>query len=148
MTEQQRKRQTKQNSALSSTCTKQKSGKKTLLPPVANMLSEGSARLSFDLLHYSHKQGGTKVRPRSRSLPTRLKRARCSRSFSFVFSPRLSPLLLQPVHGERKEKPCCCDSFARAPPWKCDNNEGRELRDFELAQHASLISWQRRSIAM
>ena len=97
------------------------------------------------------KQGGTKERkghPRSTGTtcsniklskescqPTQLKIARRSRSFSFISFTTLKRrnlgsenLLLPSRHSEHSER--------------------GEPRDFELAQHASLISWYKRSIAM
>ena len=79
--------------------------------------------------------------------PIQLKRARRSRSFSLFFSDQI---LLLNCHRSStvRERLLFLSRLAREPFWHCDHSEQREPTDSELTQHASLISWQRRSIAI
>ena len=43
---------------------------------------------------------------------------------------------------------CCDNSRTRELLWFCENSERGEFCEFELTQHASLISWHKMSIAM
>ena len=43
---------------------------------------------------------------------------------------------------------CCDNSRTRELLWHCENSERGEFCEFELTQHASLISWHKMSIAM
>ena len=65
---------------------------------------------------------------------------------SFIFSHHT---LLLHCHSPFmvRERLSCCDSSTRELHWHCHSERG-ELRDLALTQHASLISWRRRSIAM
>ena len=66
---------------------------------------------------------------------------------SFLFSQHI-PLL--PCHSPStvRERLCYCDGSTRELHWHTDQSENEGANDSELTQHASLISWQRRSIAI
>ena len=76
--------------------------------------------------------------------------------FSFITLTTSLSFLSRHVHGERQaflavtvdfpDSPS--QSSARESSQHCEHSERGELSDSELTQHASLISWQRRSTAM
>ena len=43
---------------------------------------------------------------------------------------------------------CCDNSRTRELLWHCENSERGEFCEFELTQHASLISWHKKAITM
>ena len=144
------------------TCTHRKAGK-TILPTVAIKLRKEVRVLLSTFSTYSHnkaaqKKGRDTLVPeahhvqtvskfrRKLARPTPLKRTRRSRSFSLHSSRHNIPLLCHSPSTVR-ERLCCCDGSATELLWRCELSEQGEPNDFELTQHAPLISWQRKSIA-
>ena len=64
---------------------------------------------------------------------------------SFISSQHI-PLLQG--HSPFMLRASCCDNSTRELLWHSEHSERGEPRDLGLTQHASLISWQRRSIAV
>ena len=77
--------------------------------------------------------------------PTEHKRTR--RWCSLAHSP-ISLSLVVTARPRCEKGFCCCDGSARELHWHCHHSERGEPSDSELTQHASNISWQRRSMAM
>ena len=77
---------------------------------------------------------------------------RNARSLNYSLSHHFSqhiPLFKSHSPSMLRERFLCCDnSRTRELLWHCENSERGEFCEFELTQHASLISWHKMSIAM
>ena len=77
---------------------------------------------------------------------------RNARSLNYSLSHHFSqhiPLFKSHSPSMLRERFLCCDnSRTRELLWHCKNSERGEFCEFELTQHASLISWHKMSIAM
>ena len=120
----------------------------------------------FDLLNFIHKHKSTFETTESLT-PTRHKvstlrpnveekriptGALCQQDLSgflltCLFSHHI-PLLSCHSPSTVREMLCYCDGSTRELHWHPDYSESEGPNDAELTQHASLISWQRRSIAI
>ena len=77
---------------------------------------------------------------------------RNARSLNYSLSHHFSqhiPLFKSHSPSMLRERFLCCDnSRTRELLWHCENSERGEFCEFELTQHASVISWHKKAIAM
>ena len=109
-------------------------------------------RHTVEVKKHPHSEEGTKCANYTKNRGTKTSQLNSRGPAAQVPSPFVSlttslSSIVTAVHGERKAF-CCCDGSARELHWHCVRSERGGPSDPELTQHASLISWQRRSIAL